>query len=235
MAEEIEAEVIEPKASDEPKASREIKPISTSASREVAPIIPKSTSEITRIAAFLVKAGALPKSYKDDEGKAAIAIMKGLELGWLPMMAVQNMYVINGMPTIYGDGALALVRRSGFLESIREFIDGEGDARIARCIVIRKGEEPVERTFSINDAIKTKLLGKDIWQQYTTRMLQMRARAFALRDVFPDVLLGLRITEEVQDYEREETPKSAINPFADAPVLSSEEAPAETNQAVIEP
>ena len=32
-------------------------------------------------------------------------------------------------------------------------------------------------------------------------MMQMRARAFALRDVFPDVLRGMPIAEEVRDTE----------------------------------
>ena len=37
------------------------------------------------------------------------------------------------------------------------------------------------------------------WQQYPKRMRQMRARAFALRDVFPDVLRGLPVAEEIMD------------------------------------
>jgi hypothetical protein len=35
--------------------------------------------------------------------------------------------------------------------------------------------------------------------QYTKRMLQMRARAWALRDVFTDVLKGLSMAEEAMD------------------------------------
>ena len=39
-------------------------------------------------------------------------------------------------------------------------------------------------------------------------MLQMRARAFALRDVFPDILQGLGCTEEVMDYPDSVKPKA---------------------------
>jgi hypothetical protein len=39
-----------------------------------------------------------------------------------------------------GDGALALVRSSGLLEDIKEFWEGDGDARKGVCIVKRKGE-----------------------------------------------------------------------------------------------
>ena len=37
------------------------------------------------------------------------------------------------------------------------------------------------------------------WQTYPRRMLQMRARSFALRDAFPDVLKGLISVEEALD------------------------------------
>jgi hypothetical protein len=37
--------------------------------------------------------------------------------------------------------------------------------------------------------------------QYPNRMLQLRARSFALRDAFPDALKGIGIAEEVRDVE----------------------------------
>lgn len=186
-------------------------------SRTAAPIVPRSTDDIAKIAKFMLDAGALPKSYNGDAKKAAIAIMKGLEIGWLPMQSVQNMYVINGIPTIYGDGAIALARSSGHLEYCKEWIAGDGDDRIAFCEVKRVGEpEPMVRSFSKTQAAKAGLLGKSgPWQQYPDRMMQMRARAYAIRDVFADALMGLRIKEEVEDHEIEETPAPTINPFSD--------------------
>ena len=48
------------------------------------------------------------------------------------------------------------------------------------------------------------------WSQYPKRMLQMRARSFALRDKFADALSGLLMAEEVQDYSTtvDVTPKT---------------------------
>ncbi|MBU3732514.1 MAG: hypothetical protein FGM26_13370 [Beijerinckiaceae bacterium] len=128
-----------------------------------------------------------------------IAIMHGLEVGLSPLSALQRIAVINGRPTIWGDGALALVKASGQCEAIEEWIEGDDPQTwIAVCNLIRRHDPvPVERRFSTEDAKRARLWGKSgPWSDYPKRMLQMRARAFALRDAFPDVLGGLYLTEE---------------------------------------
>jgi hypothetical protein len=120
------------------------------------------------------------------------------------MQALQNIAVINGRPSIWGDAALALVRGSAVCDDVIETIDGSGDQRTATCVAKRVGKEPVPRTFSVADAKKANLWGKaGPWQQYPDRMLQQRARGFALRDAFPDVLRGVITAEEAQDIPRD--------------------------------
>jgi hypothetical protein len=64
--------------------------------------------------------------------------------------------------------------------------------------------------FSVEDAKRAGLWGKQgPWSAYPKRMMQMRARGFALRDAFPDVLKGLITAEEAQDYPDEAKPKQA--------------------------
>ena len=102
---------------------------------------------------------------------------------------MQSIAVINGRPTLFGDALLGLVRGSGLLESIEEV----GDDKAYTCTVKRRGEQkPVIRTFTIDDARQAGLLEKKgPWQSYPKRMLQMRARNFALRDAFTDVIRGV--------------------------------------------
>jgi hypothetical protein len=67
--------------------------------------------------------------------------------------------------------------------------------------------------FSVADAKRAGLWGKSgPWTQYPRRMLQLRARGFALRDAFPDVLKGLVTAEEAQDYPATEAAKEAAKP-----------------------
>lgn len=71
---------------------------------------------------------------------------------------------------------------------------------MAVCIAKRHGSSPVTARFSVMDAKRAGLWTKaGPWQTYPRRMLQMRARSFALRDAFPDVLKGLISVEEALD------------------------------------
>lgn len=136
-----------------------------------------------------------------DEHQILIAIQMGLEVGLPPMTALRNIAVINGRPTIWGDTLLALVERSGKLEDMLEEVTGEGDQMVATCTIKRKGRPtPIVRTFSATEAIKAGLWSKDIWKKYSRRMLAMRARAFAIRDAFPDALGGFLLREEAEDH-----------------------------------
>lgn len=180
-----------------------------------AAIVPQSMGEAYRIAEAVCAAGMAPKGL-DEPAKALVAIMHGLEVGLTPMAALQRIAVVNGRPTIWGDGAIGLVRGSGACEFIHESISGEGDQMVAKCEAKRKGEaKSIVGEFSVKDARVAGLWDKaGPWKQYPKRMLQMRARAFALRDGFADVLGGLYLREEIEDNEprREPPPPPTVDP-----------------------
>jgi hypothetical protein len=163
-------------------------------------IVPTDMDSAYRLAKAICIAGMAPKGMETPE-KCMIAIMRGLEVGLTPFMALDKIAIVNGRPVIWGDGAIGLVRGSGLCEFVKERIEGKDDARVAVCEAKRRGEvEPIRRTFSVMDAKKAGLWGKGgPWTQYPERMLSMRARAFALRDGFADVLGGLYLREEIED------------------------------------
>ena len=151
----------------------------------------------------VVAARMAPSGFETPEA-CMIAILHGMEVGLTPMSALQRIAVIGGRPTIWGDGAMALVRASGLAASIEERIEGTCPSDwVGVCSVRRRGDvHPVERRFSVEDARRARLWGKaGPWSEYPQRMLQMRARAFALRDVFADVLGGLYLREEIEGEE----------------------------------
>lgn len=128
----------------------------------------------------------------------------GQQLGMTHTMAMQSICIVNGRLSIYGDGALALCRASGKFdeEAFEEKLVGDGDNLKAICTVRRlPNGKPVTREFSLAEAKKAGLLSKDNWRNYERRMLQMRARAWAIRDAFTDILCGMCIAEEAEERE----------------------------------
>jgi len=170
---------------------------------------PQTLSEAMEFSKLLAESSMVPRQYQGKPQDVLVCVQWGNELGLAPMQALQNIAVINGKPSVYGDAAMALVQHSPVCEDIEEYFEGEGTPNpVAVCVAKRKGRKPVTARFSVEDAKRAGLWGKQgPWTQYAKRMMQMRARGFALRDAFPDVLKGLITIEEAQDYPTDAAPK----------------------------
>lgn len=178
---------------------------STNTNTAVNFLTPTNLQEAMQIAEILSSSDIVPKDYQRKPGNILVAMQWGAEIGLQPLQAMQNIAVINGRPSIWGDAMLALVRGSGQLDFIKEEISEDGLK--ATCTVKRKNEDPVASVFTMEDAKRAGLSGKQgPWTQYPKRMMKLRARSYALRDVFPDVLKGMAIAEEEQDKEIDVTP-----------------------------
>lgn len=165
-------------------------------------VVLTSLDDLFRFAKCVAESGLAPKGMESPQA-IMIAIQMGAELGLSPMSALQNTAIINGRPSIFGDAMLAVCRGSGVFDEAafsEQASDGPGGLT-ATCVVRRAPHgKPVARTFSMSDAKQAGLSGKQgPWSQYPKRMLQMRARAWALRDAFADVLRGFKCAEEIRD------------------------------------
>jgi len=192
-------------------------------------LAPQTFAQWMQLADMMAKSSIVPKEFKDKPGDCLVAMQMGAAVGLNPFQAIQSIAVINGRPCMWGDAVLGVVWASGLLEDIDETDDGT----TATCTAKRKGKPtPVVRSFSMENAKTAKVYvaprregekGTWIslsdrpgpWQSYPERMRQMRARSWALRDTFPDVLKGLAIREEVEDYGDEPAEPKNITPTPD--------------------
>jgi len=160
-------------------------------------------SDAMAFAEMVSKTEFAPKDFKGKPEACLLAIQHGAEIGLSPMQSLQSIAVVNGRPTIYGDAALAVCLASPVCEWVVESVDGDGDKMTATCSAQRRGyPAPIVSTFSVADAKAAGLWAKGgPWSQYPKRMLAMRARGFALRNAFADVLRGLVTAEEAGDYQ----------------------------------
>lgn len=176
-------------------------------------LVPGTLESQYRLAKYYHASKLMPEALCTPE-KILVAMQLLFELNLKPMTNIGKVAIINGVPCIFGDLPLALVQGSGQLEDIEEYLvdkDGnrvppicaDGDYFGAYCLVRRKNRaSPTMRAFTIGDANTAKLWGKTgssgratPWVTYPKRMLQMRARSWALKDAFPDIIGGIPILE----------------------------------------
>lgn len=163
-----------------------------------------SLDDVAELAQIIIDAGWVKPGTKQTD--VMLRVLKGQEVGIPAIEASNTISVINGKPSIYGDGQLAVVRKSGLLEDIDEhFEKAEDGTTVAVCTVKRRGQKTPHTTrFGYADAKRAGLAGKSgPWTGNPARMCQMRARAFNLRDMFPDVLCGLWAGEEAEDIDQD--------------------------------
>ena len=179
-------------------------------------VSPKTLDEAWRLSQILATSELVPKPFRGKPADVLVAMELGMELGFAPLQALQSVAVINGRPSVWGDGLLAIITASPLFENVDEYFevdnqrrdglvadDWKKDSTCAVCTFTRHNKPtPVTCRFTVGQAKKAGLLTKEgPWQSYPDRMLKMRARGFAARDAFPDLLRGLKAAEEVQDIE----------------------------------
>lgn len=212
--------------------------VTTSMRGNVTAIIPQSIEDVFRVAKGVYMAGLAPSALVDKKSgdaavaAVAVAIMSGAELGLKPMVALRSFTVINGRPALYGDGLINVIRQSGRAEYLRTGCHVRDGKLVGWCEAKRSDTGEDKRVeFSQEDAVRAGLWSDQPvikkngqngpyekpndspWFRYPQRMLAWRAAGWCLRELFGDVLGGIRDEFEAQEvYEAEAQPVIAPPP-----------------------
>lgn len=190
--------------------------------------LPDTRSDAYKFAVSFASSMFCPKVYQGKPDDVYLAMAYGAQIGLNPLLAVQNIAVVNGRPSVYGDALTAIVM--GHPET-QFYEDGYKADGTAYCKITRKGRSStagitVYREFSEAMARKAGLWGKDIWAKYPERMLLWRAKGNAIRDLYADVLMGMWSVEEARDMPQTlEEELLNITPSTNEPTGKPEEKP----------
>lgn len=143
-------------------------------------------------ATILIKSGFLPTAVNTPE-KAIAIMMKGKEVGMQPMQALSQINVIQGKPGLSAEGMLALVLKN-YPGTKIDYLNNDNESCVIE--VTKPGDKGQIWSFTLEDAKKAELLGKDMWRKYPRSMLRSRCISEMCRGMFPDAIQGCSYTPE---------------------------------------
>jgi hypothetical protein len=157
-------------------------------------------------AALMAKSGCFADIKSSDEetaiAKAVVKIAIGRDYGFSAAESMQHIELIQGRPSIAAHGRAAKMKAAGYSWKFEQF-----DSSVCKLLVFdKRGEAIGDSTFTIEDAKRMGLAGKDNLVKNPRNMLYCRAISNAQRWYAPEVLsAALASKEDVQDgdYERE--------------------------------
>jgi hypothetical protein len=161
-----------------------------------------------RMSQALAQSSLLPQPLRNKPSDVLVTILYGQEIGLRPLQALNSIYVVNGRPSLSGQLWLAKAREAGHR------VELVADDKSATCTITRGDTGEVHsETFTIADAERAKLAGKDVWRAFPKRMLGWRAVGHCATVACPEVALGWQITEVVDDAKQ---PKPTLAEVAKA-------------------
>lgn len=154
-----------------------------------------STAEVAQV---LARTAFVPEPMRGQPENIAAAMMKSLELGIDPLDGLSSIHVVKGKI-----GFSAEFMRRRILEAGHEFVIDESTDDRCKMRGRRAGStEWQTAVFTADQARKAKIVLGD----YPADKLVARASSRLCRRVFPDVLAGANIIDDLLDDDTEETP-----------------------------
>lgn len=145
----------------------------------------------------LAEASIIPQAFQRRPADVLVAVEYGNALGIAPIVALSEINVINGTPSLSASLMAALAREAGHKVRV------SGDAESATCTIVRKDDPGYEHTATWDraKAEAAKLWGRGHWSKDPATMLKWRAISECVRLACSEVLGGLKYTpEEVRDF-----------------------------------
>ncbi|MFD3748369.1 hypothetical protein [Nocardia sp. NPDC058633] len=168
----------------------------------------------------ICRTAIVPKIYQGKPQDAAVAILHGAELGLNPLAALQNVFPVHGMPSIYAKTMVALLKSKGY-----KFKTVEAGPEKVTFTGWWPGEDPETSTWTIERATKAgfvptidektgefarnkwdKLIGNEKYLLQPEEMLWAKAAATVCKRLAPHILLGLAVAEDQEDRADEPEP-----------------------------
>jgi hypothetical protein len=170
-------------------------------------------NHLWRIASGYSRSMLVPAAFRGKVEDCFIICQLALRMNVDPFMLMQNTYVVHGRPGFEAKLAIALLNASGKIKGT------------LKCSFDGKGDEYGCRAWAVDDETGEKITGpkvdwamvkgekwnqdkqlrdgggvqKSKWNTMPDLMFQYRAAAFFIRTNYPEVLMGMRTVDEIEE------------------------------------
>ena len=201
-------------------------------------------ARLERVAKIFAASNIVPDRFKDKKEDCAII----LEMAWRhkadPMMFLQGMYVVHGNPGMEAKLAIALANQSGMFTTKIQYemhgAKGTMDRSCTAWAIDKETGSRCEMTVDMGMAQREGWLSKNgsKWKTIPEMMLRYRAATFMLRLYAPDVLYGMKTSNELDDIHARDVEVEVLGDqakqIAEKARAGTSSAPAPTTRAVTE-
>lgn len=173
-----------------------------------------------KMAQILSASTIVPRTFQGNIGNTMIAIDMAQRLHTNPLMVMQNIYIVYGMPSWSAKFLIACINASGlFATPLRyEFVGERGKDNWGCCAyaIDKQGELLKGSTVTIEQAKKKGWYDKEgsNWKADPEQMLRYRAATRFQTAYCPEISCGLATKEELEDAEYTEITSDNIDKLA---------------------
>ncbi len=163
---------------------------------------------IQRKGMMFAQSTIVPDTYRNNVGNCIIALEMAERMGAVPLMVMQNLYVVHGNPAFSSKFLIASINASKRFSPLRyEFKGKEGEPTWGcRCIAYEASDKDHKEPL-YGDWITMEMAQKEGWANKAgskwltmpNQMLRYRAAAFWQRVYCPEISMGLLTAEEAED------------------------------------
>jgi len=174
-------------------------------------------TDMERMAAAVAKSGLF--GMKTTEQALALMIVAQSE-NRHPGSVAAEYHIIQNRPALKADAMLARFQQAGGVVEWVEYTDKKVSGKFSHSV---NSPVPVLIEWTLEQAQKAGLAGKDNWKNYPRQMLRARVVSEGVRTVYPAVCVGVYTPEEVQDFEpadKGRRPRREKDITADATVIT---------------
>ncbi len=193
----------------------------------ITPFAPTSMEQGIRLAEMLARSALVPSAVRGKPADIFVILATGRELGIGPMQALSDINVIQGKPVMSADLMVSQCKKHP--EVCRYIRLVETNEQRAVYETQRVGSpEPERFAFTMDDAKRLGLDGKDNYKKQPKTMLRRRCAAALAREVYPDLVRGYD-PDEAEDFARPQRvtapPPSPVSVPVEVEVVGSSPVP----------